>query len=215
VKRVHVDEIETLPIATEQPLAWKPVRHALGVDAFGINAYSGQQAGDLVVEDHADEHQEVYLVLRGRASFRVADEEFEAPAGTVVLVEPGEQRVAYAGEADTIVVALGAEAKRFEPSVWEYAFRAIGLSALGRRDEAFAALDEGLEAYPGNGRLLYDRACLESLGGDREAAVRHLLEALEQTPNLAEFARRDPDLDAIRDDPEVESAIAREAHSGS
>jgi tetratricopeptide (TPR) repeat protein len=214
VKRIHVDEIETLPITTEEPLTWKPVRHALSIDAFGINAYRGEEEGDLVVEDHADKHQELYLVLRGAARFRAGEEEFDAPAGTFVLLEPGEQRVAHAAEPETVVVAIGAEAKRFEPSEWEYAFRAYGLSALGRQDEAFAALVEAMVQYPRSGRLLYDRACLESLAGDSDAAIRHLREALERKPELVELARRDNDLDAIRDHPAFESAVAGQTDAG-
>src|ERR671935_2582939 len=120
MKRIHVDEIESLP-ALGGELQWKPVRHTLGVDAFGINAYHGEKEGDLVVEEHADPHQELYLVLRGRARFRSGEDEFDAPAGTFVLFEPQEHRVAHAAEADTVVVAIGAEAARFEPSGWEYA----------------------------------------------------------------------------------------------
>jgi quercetin dioxygenase-like cupin family protein len=214
MKRIHVDEIESLPITPGEPLSWKPVRHALGVDAFGINAYHGESEGDLVVEDHADRHQELYLVLRGAARFRAGGEEFEAPAGTFVLFQPGEQRVAHAAEPETVVVAIGAEEKRFDPSEWEFAFRAYGLSALGRQDEAYAALDEGMAQYPGSGRLLYDRACLEALAGDREAALEHLREALERRPELADLARTDEDLNSVRDDPRFELAVAGKPGSG-
>lgn len=207
MKRVHVDEIESLPIAPGEPLAWKPVRYSLGVDAFGINAYHGEKEGDLVVEDHADRHQELYLVLRGAARFRAGEEEFDAPAGTFVLLQPGEQRVARATEPDTFVVAVGAEAKRFDPSEWEFSFRAYALSALGRREEAFEALDEGMAQYPESGRLLYDRACLEALAGDRDAALEHLRDAIQRRPELAELARGDEDFASICSDPRFESAV--------
>lgn len=208
MKRVHVDEIEALPITPGEPLAWKPVRYTLGVDAFGVNAYHGENPGDLVVEDHADRHQELYLVLRGAARFRAGEEEFDAPAGTFVLFQPGEQRVARAVEPGTVIVAVGAEEKRFDPSEWEFAFRAYGLSALGRREEAYAALDEGVAQYPESGRLLYDRACLEALAGDRDAALEHLREALERKPELAELARTDDDFASIRSDPRFDQAVS-------
>jgi hypothetical protein len=199
VKRVHVDEIEALP-ALDGELAWKPVRHTLAIDAFGINAYHGEREGDLVVEDHADPHQELYIVIRGRARFRSNDEEFEAPAGTFVLFEPREHRVAHAAEPGTTVVAVGAEAKRFEPSVWEYSFRAYGLAALGRHDEARRALEDGLARNADEPRLLYDLACIESLAGHRDAALEHLRAAIARTPQLAERAQKDRDFDAVRDD---------------
>jgi tetratricopeptide (TPR) repeat protein len=213
VKRIHIDEIESLPVLDGE-LQWKPVRYTLGVDAFGINAYHGENEGDLVVEEHRDPHQELYLVVRGRARFRSEEEEFEAPAGTLVLFAPREHRIAHATEPGTTVVAVGAEAKRFEPSEWEFGFRAYGLWTVGRRDEAFAALDEGMAQYPNSGRLLYDRACLEALGGEQDAALEHLREALERKPELAEYARSDGDLDSIRDDPRFESAVAGKPDAG-
>jgi tetratricopeptide (TPR) repeat protein len=208
VKRIHVDEIEPLPALDDGELQWKPVRHTLGIDAFGINAYVGANEGDLVVEEHADEHQELYLVVRGRARFEAAGEQFEAPAGTFVLLEPKEWRVAHAAEPQTVVVAVGAESARFEPSLWEYAFRGWGLAKLGRYDEGRRAVEEGLEQYPDKPRLLYDLACIEALAGEKERALATLREATARDPELAAQARKDSDFDSIRDDAEFESAIA-------
>src|SRR5207247_1053689 len=159
VKRLHLDEIESLP-ALGGLLQWKPVRHTLGISAFGINAYRGEQEGDLVVEEHADPHQELYIVVSGRARFRAGEEEFDAPAGTLVLFEPREHRVAQALEPGTTIVAVGAEAERFEPSAWEFAFRAKGLFDLGRIEEAREVVEEGLRRHPERADLLYTRACL-------------------------------------------------------
>jgi tetratricopeptide (TPR) repeat protein len=206
VKRVHVDEIESLP-ALDGELQWKPVRYTLGVDAFGINAYHGENEGDLVTEEHADVHQELYLVVRGTARFRSGDEEFDAPAGTFVLFEPKEHRVAHASEPGTTIVAIGAEAKRFEPSRWEYSFRAGGLAKLGRYDEARQALEDGREHYPDSWELVYDLACVESLAGNADAALDQLRRAVELDPKAAERAREDPDFDTIRDDPRFAQAI--------
>jgi quercetin dioxygenase-like cupin family protein len=214
MKRIHVDEIESLP-ALNGELRWKPVRYALGVDAFGINAYHGENEGDLVVEEHADEHQELYVVIRGAARFRTGDEEFDAPAGTFVLFEPHEKRVAHAVEPSTIVVAVGAEAQRFEPSRWEYSFRGWALASLGRQDEGRRAIQDGLERYPDSPELLYDLACVEGLAGNAERAIKPLREAIARDPKLAERAMVDEDFAAIRDDPEFESAIAGKPDSGS
>jgi tetratricopeptide (TPR) repeat protein len=213
VKRVHIDEIESLPVLDGE-LQWKPIRHTLGVDAFGINAYHAARAGDLVVEEHADPHEELYAVVRGRATFRSGEEEFDAPAGTLVLFEPHEHRVAHASEPDTLVLAVGAEAKRFDPSVWEYAFRAYGLWKLGRRDEARRAIAEGLERYPDNARLQYDLACLESLGGNGDEALLLLGKAVAADPQTAEWALDDSDFDSVRDDPRFASALAGKTDAG-
>jgi tetratricopeptide (TPR) repeat protein len=199
VKRIHLDEIEPLP-ALDGELQWKPVRHALGIDAFGINAYRAEKEGDLVVEEHADPHQELYVVITGGARFRSNEEEFDAPAGTLVLFEPDEHRVAYATESGTTVLAVGAEAERFEPSPWEYGFRAAGLIDLGRFDEARRAIEEGLERHPGAG-FHYQRARLAAVDGDRERALEHLRLAVEADSSVLESARKDELLHDLADQP--------------
>ena len=103
---------------------WRPVRHHLGVEAFGINAYTGSSVGDIVIEDHdeADRgHQELYLVVRGRAEFTLGDETAQAASGTFVFfADPTLRRKAVALDPDTAIVAVGAEAGRaFSPSQWE------------------------------------------------------------------------------------------------
>jgi mannose-6-phosphate isomerase-like protein (cupin superfamily) len=190
VKRVHLDEIESLP-ALGGELQWKPVRHTLGVDAFGINAYRADQPGDLVVEDHEDPHQELYAVVSGCARFRVEGEELDAPAGTLLLLEPGEHRVAHALEPGTTVLAIGAEAMRFEPSAWEYGFRAAGLIDLGRLDEARRALAAGMERYP-QIPFHFQSARLAAAEGDEDGAREHLRRAKEADPSAVERARMDP-----------------------
>ena len=189
MQRIHLDEIEALPVLGGE-LQWKPVRHALGIDAFGINAYHAAKPGDLVVEEHEDDHQELYVVVSGRARFRSGDEEFEAPAGTLVLFASGEHRVAHASEPETTVLAVGAESARFEPSAWEYGFRATGLIDLGRYDEARAAINEGLARHPGEG-FRFSRARLAAAEGDVEQAREHLRYAVEADETALDRARND------------------------
>jgi mannose-6-phosphate isomerase-like protein (cupin superfamily) len=71
-----------------------------------------EQAGQDVVEPHRESeggmgHEEVYVVLRGRASFTLDGEALDAPAGTVVRVDPEVHRHAVAAEGGTTVLALG------------------------------------------------------------------------------------------------------------
>jgi quercetin dioxygenase-like cupin family protein len=100
------------------------VREHLGVTAFGTNAYTGAAAGDLVIEPHdEDEHEELYVVLEGRARFTVDGEDHDAPAGTLVFVTPPSHRVAYAQTAGTTILAIGAPRQSFSVSEWEERWR--------------------------------------------------------------------------------------------
>ncbi len=84
---IHLDEIEPIQVVNGT-LLWRPVRRALDIGAFGINAYVAPRAGDDVVEEHTESslgHEEVYVVLSGRATFTLDDETLDAPAGTVRL----------------------------------------------------------------------------------------------------------------------------------
>jgi quercetin dioxygenase-like cupin family protein len=118
---IRIDDVESLPVLDGQ-LQWHPLRHELDVRAFGINAYTAAKAGDLVVEEHdEDSHEEIYVVLAGRATFTLNGEEFDAPAGTVVhLRDPKVVRVARAEEDGTRVLALGGPVdEAYEPAPWE------------------------------------------------------------------------------------------------
>jgi hypothetical protein len=125
----HLDEVPTLHFYSPEEPDWKPVRHHLGVGAFGVNAYVAARAGELVVERHDEApddsstkgHEELYAVVGGAARFTVAGEDVEAPAGTLVFVsDPGLTREAVATADDTVVLAIGAaRGVAFEPSPWE------------------------------------------------------------------------------------------------
>jgi mannose-6-phosphate isomerase-like protein (cupin superfamily) len=57
----------------------------VGITAFGINAYTGAEAGQDVVEEHTEErlgHEQLYVVVSGRATFVLDGEEVDASAGS-------------------------------------------------------------------------------------------------------------------------------------
>jgi mannose-6-phosphate isomerase-like protein (cupin superfamily) len=190
MKHIHLDEIESLP-ALGGELRWKPVRHALAIGAFGINEYTAEAAGELVVEEHEDDHQELYVVVAGAARFRCGAEELDAPAGTLVLLQPGEHRVAHALEPGTTVLAIGAEDARFIPSAWEASFRANGLVDLGRPEEARFALAEGTAHHPDMG-YHFTRARIAAAEGKTEEARAELGRAIAEHPSARERAAADP-----------------------
>jgi hypothetical protein len=125
----HVDEVPTLSYASPDEPDWKPVRHHLGIAAFGVNAWLAGEPGERVIERHdevpsaggAAGHEELYVVLRGAARFAVGGEQIDAPAGTLVfLADPALERGAVATVPDTVVLAVGAaRGVPFEPSPWE------------------------------------------------------------------------------------------------
>jgi tetratricopeptide (TPR) repeat protein len=198
----RLEEIESL--AAPGTLRWKPVRRHFGITAYGINAYAASDAGQDVVEEHTEAtlgHEELYLVLHGRATFRLDGEEVDAPAGTAVFIrDPSVRRAATAAEPGTTVLAVGGKPGSHEVSTWEYSFAAYGHLDAGDLERGLAVLREGLAAKGEAPRLLYDLACLESRSGLREEAVEHLNRAVELDPAYAAHAQGDPDLDAIRDD---------------
>src|ERR1051325_11164394 len=106
----HLDEIAEVD---DGRIPWKPVRHHFGIKSFGINAWTGQAAGDRIINEHdeadvADQQEELYFVQTGRARFELDGEKVDAPAGTFVYVEPAVTRTAFADEPGTTIVSIGA-----------------------------------------------------------------------------------------------------------
>jgi tetratricopeptide (TPR) repeat protein len=204
----RVEDLESL--AAPGTLRWIPLRRHFGITAFGIGAYTAAEAGQDVVEDHTEEglgHEELYVVLAGRATFRLDGEELDAPSGTAVFLrDPAVRRAATAAEPGTTVLAIGGKPGRHEISTWEYSFVAYGHLAAGEPERGLAALQEGLAAKGETPRLLYDLACLESRSGKLDEALEHLARAVELEPKYAAQAANDPDLEPVGDDPRFPSA---------
>jgi tetratricopeptide (TPR) repeat protein len=80
------------------------------------------------------------------------------------------------------------------------------LRALGREEEATAHLARARELVPETDA--YNRACLEALAGNPEAALDYLEKALAQTPGMRAWAAQDPDLVSLHDHPRFQALIA-------
>jgi quercetin dioxygenase-like cupin family protein len=211
----HIDELEELPINSGE-FVWRPVRRRFGITAFGTNAYTGN-AGQRVIEEHAerDNHQEMYVVLRGRATFTLDGDEIDAPASTLVFVRPNTRRGAIAAEDDTAVLAVGAKpGVVFEPSAWEDVFVANSYAEQGEVDRARAVYAQLLENHPDAWQGLFNAACFESRFGDHERAFEYLERAVELDPSAREYAVNDSDFDPIREDERFKSLVAGQANSG-
>ena len=199
----HIDELDRI----EMPdgFVWRPVRRHFGIRAFGTNAYT-PGGNSRVVEEHTErvlEHEELYLVLRGRVLFTVDDNEHELGQGQLVcLRDPMIRRGAVALTDDAAVLAIGGKpGEPHEISAWEYTFAASPDLRAGHYDKARELLREGLDAKPGHPSILYDLACVEALAGETDKALDLLNESIAKNENFREYAQTDEDFASIRDDP--------------
>jgi uncharacterized cupin superfamily protein len=118
-KKAHLDEL-----ASKQYPHWIPIRHALGIETFGMNAYR-RNTGEAVVPEHEESASgapELYYVANGSATFSIGGEEVDAPAGTCVWVTDADAvRTATANADDTLVLAIGAArpGEAYSPEGWE------------------------------------------------------------------------------------------------
>ncbi len=201
-RTLRLQELEPIDVAG---VHWLPVRRPLGVSAFGTNAYRAD-AGEHLIEPHTEEgggHEELYVVLAGHATFTVAGEQIDAPAGTVVFVaEPADHRQAVAVADGTLALAVGGAPGAAGPvSAWEFVFSAAPQTARGDWAGAYETAAAGLADHPDDASLHYDLACFASMAGERDTALGHLRRAFEAEPRARKWAQDDRDLDPIREDP--------------
>jgi tetratricopeptide (TPR) repeat protein len=204
MRSAHVDDLDRI----EMPdgFVWRPVRRRFGIQAFGVNAYSSREGGAQIVEEHSEsdlEHEEIYLVLRGRARFTIEGDEHDLGPGQLVFVrDPVLRRGAVALDADTVVLAFGGKpGAAHEVSAWEAMFLAVPAMREERWDEAILIHEEALAEKPEHPALLYNLACMEARGGRPADALGHLRRAVELEPKWAAHAAKDGDFASIRDDP--------------
>ena len=192
-KAVRIDDLEAIPWPGAET-TWRPLRAAIGARIVGMNAYTAERAGQDVVEPHVEGeggmgHEEVYVVLRGRATFRLDGEPLDAPAGTVVRVDREVHRHAVAAEAGTAVLALGAD-PTFTPSSSEWIERA---RPHIRSDPGRArAIVEELRAERPDAPGLPIADALLAVGCGDEPAARAALARVD--PRYRDMVRADPDL---------------------
>jgi len=188
--------------------SWAMVRTHFGIQSFGVNAWVAEEPGVQVIGEHdevddgAPQHEELYFVSEGHATFTVNGDEIDAPTGTFVFVrDPAATRKAVAkpGEA-------------FTPSPWERNAEGLTLYSAGEYEKAAETYERLLAETPDEARFLYNLACSEAQLGRKEQALDHLRQAIEANPQIKESAPRDPDFDPIRDEPEF-SAITGQVDS--
>ena len=204
MKTLHVDELDRIEMPDR--FVWRPIRRRFDIRAFGVNAYTPLEAGSQVVETHTESqlgHEEVYLVLRGRALFTIDGNEHELAPGQLVFVsDPSLERGAVAIDADTVVLALGGKpGAPYEVSAWEAMFAAVPAANREDWDEAIRIHNDALAERPDHAALLYNLACMEARGDRHLDALLHLQRAVELDPKWAKHAHKDSDFAAIRSEP--------------
>jgi tetratricopeptide (TPR) repeat protein len=208
-EKFQVARLSEIEIPSSNPsIGWAPIRRHLDVGSFGINAWTATEAGKDVIGEHdevgprAHRHEELYFVVKGRATFIVDGETIDAPAGTVVFVrDPAAKRRAVADEAGTTVLTVGGRpGEAFTPSAWERSAPALAFFATQEYEKAREALLEAHEEFPDDATVLFNLACAESLLGQADEAIDHLRQSIANDESFRELAQTDSDFDPIRDD---------------
>ena len=207
-EKFKVATLREMETSTAQSLRWAPIRAHHGIDAFGVNAWTADEPGQEVIGEHdevannGNQHQELYIVLAGRATFTVDGEELDAPSGTSVFVrDPAAKRKAVAAEPETTVLAVGAKAGEvFKPSEWERSAPAFEFFAKKEYDKAYDVLAKVHADYPDDATVLYNLACAESQLGRTDDAIGHLERSVSDQERFRELARSDSDFDPIREE---------------
>ena len=189
-----------------------PVREHLGIQAFGINAFTPSEDGTLINEhtESGSGQEELYIVLDGSATFEVDGETFDAPPGTFVFVGPESRRKATG---DGTVLAVGATPGEAYQGVdwgeaWPFHRESMTAYSEQRYADALEAVGGALEHMPDHAGLNYNYACFATLAGDAgDDTFAHLRRSVELRPRFRDDARRDDDFAAVRDDPRFEQAL--------
>jgi tetratricopeptide (TPR) repeat protein len=190
------------------------VRQELDIEAFGVNAFRAVADDAKIINEHNElgltgaGQQELYVVLKGAATFNIDGERVDAPAGSLVFVrDPVTKRGAVAAEAGTTILAIGGtpgEAYRVYPPEGQEAMKAYN---AGDFEKAVELLGQVLAREPNDVLSLYNSACFEARAGRADDALEHLRRAVELEPRAAEYARGDDDFASVRDDPRFKKLV--------
>lgn len=205
--RYAVVTLDEMALGPQTGAHWHPVRRTLGIQAFGINAWTATEDGQQVIGEHAEadggaEHEEVYVVVSGHASFTLDGTTFDAPAGTVVHVPDPTVKRGAVGESGTTILAIGAKPGAvFSPSPWERTAEALRYWQTEEWDKAIELLEEHLAEMPDSGVTVYNLACALARAGRGDEALERIRQAVTIEDRFLELAQTDDDLASIRDDP--------------
>jgi tetratricopeptide (TPR) repeat protein len=205
----HLDDIEEFD---DVGCHYRPIRHQLGITAFGVTAWTAHAAGDRVINEHDEgdptADQELFLVLRGHASFDIDGDRIDAPTGTFVFVPPHTKRTASAEQdGTTIMLVEGTPGRGYDARGWELWAPLAPLYQAGGYAEVADRLADVVAVSPQYPMLFFNLACCESQCGRTSDALEHLRQAIEMSEEFRAAAKTDSDLDPIRDEPAFQQLI--------
>jgi quercetin dioxygenase-like cupin family protein len=205
----NIDELEPAtrlaPGATDDGRRRFDVRRDLGVTAFGVQAF-GAPSGGRVISEHDENllgeggQEELYVVLRGAATFEIDGEAHEAPAGSMVQVQPGTRRTATSNEDGTIILVVGGTPGEAYKPAPEEAAEAFAAYNSGDFETALAKQLVFAEQRPESAVVQFNVACFAARAGHADQAIDALRRALELYERVSELIATDEDLDSIRED---------------
>jgi tetratricopeptide (TPR) repeat protein len=182
------------------------LRRNLEITGFGVQAFSAP-SGVVVINEHDETllgeagQEELYIVMKGTATFEIDGESHEASAGALVHVKPTAKRKATATEdGTTILVVGGTPGKAYEPAPEEMA-EAFAAYNAGDYEEALAKQLVVVEKQPESPVAHFNVGCFAARAGRTDQAIEALRRAVEINPRIKELIATDEDLDSIREDP--------------
>jgi hypothetical protein len=193
---VRLDDVEAVPWRGTE-LIWRPVRAALDSTLVGLSAYTTSRPGQELIEDHIETrdgrgHEELYVVLRGRAAFTLDGERVVAEAATFVAVAPDVRRSAVSLEPDTAVLAIGGPGG-FRPATSEWIDRARP-HMCDDPGRARALLDALRRDRPDSPGVHLGEALFAAAQGDEAGARQWLVDGIARSTAVREFALAEPSL---------------------
>jgi hypothetical protein len=205
----RLDELEpaplTAPDATDDGRRRFDLRRSFDITSFGVQAYSAPSGID-VINAHDEMllgeagQEELYVVLRGAATFEIDGESIEAPEGSLVHVRPTAMRKATAmDDTTTILVVGGTPGKAYEPAP-EEAAKAFAAYSAGDHEGALVKQRVVVEKRPGDAVARFNAGCFAARAGLADEAFEHLGRAVEINERIKELMATDEDLDSIRED---------------